>query len=375
VLIVTPGYLPLLGGMERQCALLAGELRRMGFAVTVLTERTDPKLPLRERLDGVDVVRLRTLERRNALTFALVGLQMVAYLLANHRAFRFAVIRTLTFPALVTGLLKALGLLRCPTLVTAETGGVADDVIALRGYRGWKAFRWVLAHHDCLNSICDANFEHFRQLGFDQSRLTRIPNGVDIRPFAASTYPAQVSRFAFLGRITREKGIWELLEAFARVREQHPDCSLLVAGSGEDEEALRAAVAESGLAGAVEFLGRIPYESLGEFFENADCLVLPSYSEGLPMAVLEAMAHRRAIVATDVGDLRRLFGESAFICRPRDVQDLGRAMAAVLDSANLSRVDYEDAVPKLAIERVATDMATLLDGRGEPRAVQTVAPR
>ena len=360
VLIVTPGFLPRLGGMERQCALLAAEFRRLGFEVTVLTERIYPRLPLRERLDGVDIVRLRTFRRRNVLTYTLVGLQMVAFLVSTRGAFQFAIVRTLTFPALVSGLLKAIGLLKYRTLVTAETGGAADDVIALRDYRGWRAFRWLLAHHDHLNSICDSNYEHYRQLGFDESRLTRIPNGVDIQPFSSSSYPHQVSRFAFLGRITREKGVWELLEAFAAVHLQHRDTSLLVAGSGEEEDSLRAAAAERGLAGAVEFLGRIPYEGLGEFFERSDCLVLPSYSEGLPMAVLEAAAHKRLLVTTDVGDLRRLFGGSIFTCRPRDSDDLSKAMKAALDSANIGRVDYESVVPELAVERIACKMAALM---------------
>jgi glycosyltransferase involved in cell wall biosynthesis/SAM-dependent methyltransferase len=361
VLIVTPGYLPRLGGMERQCALLAGAFQRMGFDVTVLTERTYPHLPLRERLDGVDVVRMRTSEKRNALTFALVGFQMAAYLLASRKAFAFAVVRTLTFPALVTGLLKALRLLSYRTLVTAETGGAADDVIALRDYRAWRTFCRILAHHDRLNSICDANHLHFRELGFDEAKLTRIPNGVDMGPFAKSSYPEQVSRFAFLGRITREKGVWELLDAFEAIHAREPGASLLIAGDGEDEEALRARVAERGLDGAVELLGRIPYEGLGEFFDRNDCLVLPSYSEGLPMAVLEAAAHKRPIVASDVGDLKRLFGDSIFICRPGDAGDLERAMAAALDSANVAQVDYGDAMPALAIERVAADMALYLD--------------
>jgi len=362
VLIVTPGYLPRLGGMERQCALLAAELQRRGYGVTVLTERTYPHLPLTETVDGVEVVRLRTSDRRGPLTFARVGAQMLAFLVRRRREFDFAVVRTLTFPALVTGLLKALRVLRYPTLVTAETGGEADDVIALRGYRAWRAFRWVLSHHDRLNGICEANVEHFRELGFPESKLTRIPNGVDVSPFATSSYPERVRRFAFLGRITRDKGMWELIEAFERVHGRVPDCSLVIAGDGEDEAELRAAVAERGLDGAVEFLGRIPYEGLAEFFERSDCLVLPSYSEGLPMAVLEAVAHRRPIVATDVGDLKRMFGHTAFICRPRDADDLERALGEALESTS---VDYSDVVPRFAIESVAEEIIAYL-GLGAP---------
>jgi SAM-dependent methyltransferase len=82
------------------------------------------------------------------------------------------------------------------------------------------------------------------------------------------------------------------------------------------------------------------------------------------MAVLEAVAHKRAIVASDVGDLRRLFGDSIFICRPADAEDLRRAMTEALDPAQLERVDYAGAVPALSIQRVAADMAEFL----EPRA-------
>ena len=356
VLIVTPGYLPRLGGMERQVALLAGEFRRRGLAVTVLTEQTYPDLPLREELDGVDVVRLRTRGRRGPLTFALVGLQMAAYLVRHRRAFRFAVIRTLTFPALVTGLLKALRLISYRTLVTAETGGDADDVIALKGYHAWRVFRWVISRNDRLNSICDANYEHYLELGFDSSKLTRIPNGVDMTPFASSRYPEQIKRFAFLGRIERDKGMWELLEAFKGL----PDCTLLIAGSGAEEDALKAAAGDG-----VKFLGRVPYEELGDFFGQSDCLVLPSYSEGLPMAVLEAVAHKRAIVATDVGDLKRLFGDSIFICEPRDPADLKRAMTEAI--GGLERVRYEHVAPELSIEQVAGEMAEMLEPPGWKR--------
>ena len=361
VLIVTPGYLPRLGGMERLCALLAAEFQRRGLEVTVLTERTYPHLPLREELDGVEVIRMRTASRRNLLTFALVGWQMAAHLIANRRRYRFAVIQTLTFPALVIGLLKLLRLLPYRTWVTSNTGGEEDDVIALRGYRAWRAFRRVLGHHDALNSVCQANYDHYLELGFDESKLSRIPNGVDLAPFAASSYPERITRFAFLGRITREKGVWEMVDAFARVHARHPDASLVIAGEGEDEDALARAVAEGGLDGSVEFLGRIPQEELGAYFDRFDALVLPSYSEGLPMAVLEAAAHRRAVVVTDVGDLRELFGESLFLCRIRDVEDLERAMSEALQPDGPARVNYDDSLPRLSVERVVDDQLAWLD--------------
>lgn len=359
VLIVTPWYLPLLGGQERQCALLAAQLQRDGYEVDVLTERKPADAPKREILDGVNVIRLRTTPKRRPWSLPLVGLQMAYFLLLNRCRYRFAVVRTLTLPGLLVGKLKAARLLPYRTLVTAETGGDADDVAALRSYPAWRLLRWLLSHHDALNSICADNESHYRELGFPTAKLTRIYNGVDTSPYEESRFPDFVHTFGFLGRLHREKGLWELLDAFTALHGEHPRTRLVLAGSGEEEQALRSSVAERGVGG-VTFAGRIPYEGLTDFFESIDCLVLPSYSEGLPLAVLEAAAHKRVLITTDVSDLQLLFGASLFVCKKRDAKDLRGVMETVLDPAAVRDLTYDEAIRRLSITTVARQIEELL---------------
>jgi glycosyltransferase involved in cell wall biosynthesis len=353
-LIVTPKYLPFLGGMERECALLAAELSRRGFEPVIVTEQLGLDTPRHEVVDGVVIHRVPSSPDRSLRVQLAVAVRMARLVLRYRRRAAFAIVRTVTLPAVLVGLLKKLRLVRFPTLVTAETGGVADDVVALAERPLFGVSRALVSAHDRLNGICQANVDHLREHGFPGKRITFIPNGIDTSAWEASSPPERVSRFLFLGRLDPEKGLFELLDAFARVLAQHPDVRLTVAGEGPALEELRSRAGDG-----VSFAGRIPYEQLGRLFDSHDCMVLPSYSEGMPLSVLEAAAHRRAMIITDVGDVRQLFGDLIRLVPVRDVEALTAAMrAAVAEGA--PSADYARVIERVSIERVTTQILEAL---------------
>jgi glycosyltransferase involved in cell wall biosynthesis len=361
-LIVTPKYLPMLGGMERECALLAREYARRGWRPVIVTEQLGEDLPRHELDDGVEVHRMPSSPERTLAVQLRVAAHLAWLLVRHRRRAGFAIVRTTTLPALVVGLLKALRLVRFPTLVTAETGGADDDVAALGRRPLFAVSRALVSANDRLNGICQANVDHLRELGFPEAKITTIPNGIDTGPWRATRPPERVRRFLFLGRVDRTKGVFELAAAFAALHGRHPDVTLTVAGEGPDRDALAARVAELGCADAVRFLGRVPYEGLGALFGAVDSLVLPSYSEGMPLSVLEAAAHHRVLVITDVGDVRRLFGERIHICAPRDAAALEQALEAAVAETRPA-TDYGDVIERVAISTVAGE---LLERLGVP---------
>jgi glycosyltransferase involved in cell wall biosynthesis len=350
-LIVTPQFLPLLGGMERECALLGEELARRGWEPVILTEQLGMDIPRSERIGDIQVHRVRSSPRRSLVVQLRVAGAFALLILRYRRRARFAIVRTTTLPALLVGALKRLRLVGFPTLVTAETGGQDDDVVALARRPLFALSRALVSANDSLNGICQANVDHLHQYGFPSSKITQIPNGIDISPGATRNAPQRVRRFLFLGRIEPAKGVFELLEAFGELRREHEDVELTFAGDGPSCAELRSRCAESGLGEVVRFAGRVPYGQLGDLFDTNDCLVLPSYSEGMPLSVLEAAAHRRVLIVTDVGDIRRLFGERVHICRPRDAADLAAAMRAVVADPQPA-ADYGEVLATVAIEAV-----------------------
>ena len=341
--------------MERECALLAAELARRGWEPVIITEQLGMAAPRSECAGPVRVHRIPSSTERTLAVQLRVAARMALLLLRYRRRAAFAIVRTATLPAVLVGLLKLLRLVRFPTLVTAETGGAADDVVALARRPLFPISRALLSAHDCLNGICQSNLDHLRRYGFPERKITAIPNGIDTSPWETASPPERVERFLFLGRLHPEKGVFEQLDAFHAVHARHPQISLTIAGDGPSLERLRARCAELGLEQDVRFAGRVPHEQLDELFFGHDCLVLPSYSEGMPLSVLEAAAHHRALVITDVGDIRRLFGDRIHIVPPRDRDALARALeAAASDPAPAA--DYGDVIERIDIATVADQM-------------------
>jgi glycosyltransferase involved in cell wall biosynthesis len=357
-LIVTPQFLPLLGGQERQCALLADALARRGYEPVVITEQLGLDTPRRERIGAAQVIRIPSSPERTLATQLQVAARLLVIMLRHRRA-RFAIVRTYTLPAVAVGLLKALRLIGFPTLVTAETGGDDDDVQQLSRRPAFSALRALTSANDVLSGICQDNIDHLREHGFPADKIVLIGNGIDTTPYASAAPPERVRRFLFLGRIVREKGVFELLEAFARVHPEHPDATLTIAGEGAARGELERRGGALALGDAVRFAGRVPHEQLDRLFAGADCLVLPSWSEGMPLSVLEAAAHRRVVIATDVGDLRGMFGERIRLVQPRDVDALASAMMdAVRDPT--PRADYDEVIAAVDIETVTNQLLVAL---------------
>ncbi len=137
-------------------------------------------------------------------------------------------------------------------------------------------------------------------------------------------------RYVYMGEVGRRKGIYDLLPAFAQLCQQHDKVELLVCGSGEIELA-RARAEECGIGDRVTFLGWISGNDKYAILSSADVLVLPSYHEGLPMAILEAMSLGKCVISSTVGGIPEIIasGENGLLHRPGDVpmlvEMLGRA--------------------------------------------------
>ena len=140
-------------------------------------------------------------------------------------------------------------------------------------------------------------------------KLVTIPNGIDPSPFDAPApraelrarlgVPPDAPLMGLGARITDQKGVDVLLHAMPRVLEAVPDARLAVVGEGPDRPDLERLSASLGLTDSVHFLGA--RTDFVELVPALDIYALPSRWEGLPMVILEAMAARLAIVATDVG--------------------------------------------------------------------------
>jgi glycosyltransferase involved in cell wall biosynthesis len=141
-----------------------------------------------------------------------------------------------------------------------------------------------------------------------------------------------------LGRLVWKKGFHVLLEALPAVLRQHPGLRVAIAGEGDLDARLKAQAAALGLDKVVCFPGRLGREEIGPFMAAGDLFTMPSVHDpagnvdGLPNVILEAMAARRPVVASNVAGIPLAVrdGESGVLARPRDPVDLARALLAAL---------------------------------------------
>ncbi len=167
--------------------------------------------------------------------------------------------------------------------------------------------------------------------GLDAAKIVSIPNGVDLAAFAGPRRE-EPGRVLYLGRLNAQKRLDVLLRAVARV----PRALLDLAGGGEEEGHLRALARELGVAERVSFLGA--RSDLAELHARAQVFCLPSASEGLPNALLEALAAGTPTVATDIAGTRDVarHEKEALLVPPGDEAALAAAIARLLDDRALA---------------------------------------
>jgi glycosyltransferase involved in cell wall biosynthesis len=141
----------------------------------------------------------------------------------------------------------------------------------------------------------------------------------------------------FVGRLAPVKGVRILLEAFTKARETRPDLTLTLVGDGEDRAHLEHLAAP--LGDAVNFRGFLSQEEVAAALAKADVLVLPSFAEGLPVVLMEALAARRAVICTQVAGVGELVeeGVSGFRVPPSDVDTLAARIGQLADDPELRR--------------------------------------
>ena len=134
----------------------------------------------------------------------------------------------------------------------------------------------------------------------------------------------------FLGVLIKRKGVGDLLDSIALLRQYNRLGSMHfdIAGTGEEETALKNRVRGLGLENIVDFPGWVSGERKKQLLRESQVLVLPSYHEGLPIAVLDAISYGLPIVATDVGDTRNavIDGYNGFLIKPGDVTALADSL-------------------------------------------------
>jgi glycosyltransferase involved in cell wall biosynthesis len=148
------------------------------------------------------------------------------------------------------------------------------------------------------------------ELGADRERVHVIPTGLDLEVFRPRDrgearrklgVPEACRLLLFVGRLHVTKGVTELLQAFRQLCAHHPECCLAIVGDGPLRDSCQAEVEQAG--GRLWVVGELPPADVADWVAACNVLTLPSYAEGTPNVILEALGGGRKVVATRVGGI------------------------------------------------------------------------
>jgi glycosyltransferase involved in cell wall biosynthesis len=202
---------------------------------------------------------------------------------------------------------------------------------------GRRIVRLVLARAVLVMALSEAWRETLQRMS-PRARIEVLMNAVPLPPLDALRRRAQSEpTLLFLGEIARHKGVFELIQAFGTVTGDFPGLRLVFAGTGAAMEDVRQSAARPQLRGRIECTGWVEAQRKRAELARATIFVLPSYVEGMPMALLEAMSWGLPVIATAVGGVPEMITHevNGLLVAPGDAAGLAAAIGRLMSDAGL----------------------------------------
>ena len=226
--------------------------------------------------------------------------------------------------------------------------------------------RWTLGVPDLVVVLAQIELNAYKEF-IPRQQVVALPNGIDCRPFSGvptvRSDPSHPLQIVYVGRIAREKGLYETLQGLRLAHELGVDARLVIGGSGAEEPRLRRYAQALGIANRVVFVGPVFGNDKVKLLSGADVMVLPSYSEGLPYALLESMAAGVPVIATPVGAIPDVVSHDihGFLVPPRDGKAIAEAIAILAGDREklswMSRACRRRVRAAFSIERLAQEFS------------------
>ncbi len=297
-------------------------------------------LPTSDNLHGIDTRYLRQLyaPKAAALNLGLYAASLAPYLRLGKWAD--VILGTWAYPDGCAAVLLG-ALVKRPVVVKVH-GSDLNIVAKMRTAR--PLMRAVLPRASALVSVSRALSSELEGLGVPKDHIHLVPNGVDKALFFERDREAVKAKkelvregknaarwIVFCGRLEAAKGFVELLTAAKRILESRNDVAFAFLGDGALKKEADALAERH--PDRVRVPGAVPLSEVAEWHGASSLFCLPSYNEGTPNVVLEALASGRPVVATNVGGIPDVVrdGENGFLVPPRDAEALERALIRAID--------------------------------------------
>jgi glycosyltransferase involved in cell wall biosynthesis len=206
---------------------------------------------------------------------------------------------------------------------------------------------FILKRTNATIAVSEKMQKDLKKSGIDINSVDLVNNPLAIIPSVNNRKSCKKTTFLFVGRLSPEKGVSDFLKALALLPSHH-EYTFHIVGSGQEEKSLKSEVIELDLIDKVIFEGF--QDDVTKFYNESDCLVMPSHREGLPMTLIEACASSLPIIASNVGGIPQLVDDKNGILVPpnnpiqikRAIENFIEHKAHFLKEANIKSLEIKE---------------------------------
>jgi len=337
VLMVCYGFPPVIGGSEKQAFNLSKKLSQNGVQVLVATAQLNKNLKRYEFINGIHIFRLFSPQIR--FIRHLIFNAHLAYFLFKYRSFYDIIhIHILGEYAPLCAIMGKL--LNKKTIVKIASSGVGSDFIDLKKRFFFSWFFPAVKYYDAYIATSDKIRHEIGSYGIPSSKIVNIPNGVDIGRFTFQRRRGNnpYFTFCFVGRLNEIKNLGTLVDGFSIAYEALKrvcNPKLILVGDGVQRKILLNKSRELHIEDSVLFPGDVA--DVRPYLQQSDVFVLPSWTEGLSNALLEAMACGLPVIVSNVGGNKEVIThkENGLLFNPGDPKNLANLMVEIVSNIEL----------------------------------------
>ncbi len=370
ILTIIYEFPPIGGGGGRAAYDICKELVARGHDVTVLTAHMHG-LNLEEYKDGIRLIRIPSLRRESfRASFFTMSAYVLAGLWAGLRLIRLdrpEIIHThfaVPSGALAWMLSVMTGI---PYILTAHLGDVPGGVPEKTG----RWFRWLEPFTDPIwkrakKVIAVSEFTRQLALQHYSVEIQVIPNGADVKHLAPSEIKVNTPpRLVFAGRFVHQKNPIAIVQILSRLKDLDWQCSML--GDGPMLNDVKQEIEKAGLRERFNLPGWVTPDEVLEHFSKSDILFMPSFSEGLPVVGVQALAKGLAIVASRIGGFLDLVDENknGYLIDAQDIPAFSRTLREIISNPKVLLRFREASLEKsheFDIQKVVDQYQSILQG-------------
>lgn len=217
--------------------------------------------------------------------------------------------------------------------------------------------------------VLSQSWKEYFESTFHHPNIMVLNNTINMRPHSGAEYMKKYYedkkiRFLFIGDVYKRKGVLDLVEAAKILKDDFNGRFEIIIGGGGELEMLKSKIKELNLEDEVKTVGWITGETKEGYLTSADVMVLPSYAEGMPVALLEGCAFALPAISTNVGGIPEIVknGVNGILIEPGDVVALAKAMANFIENHKMLEEYSENALKEFApfsIEEVKVNLGSI----------------